>query len=244
MTNNITKKNILHQLQKDIFLLQGFRPPSATTVDFGLGPITAVFPNAVFPTGTVHEFLTFNAQDAAASGGFIAGLLAALMRSGGVCVWISSTMKPYPPALKSFGVEPDQVIFVLLKKERDVLWCMEEALKQEGLAAVVGETQQVSLIASRRLQLAVEKSHVTGFMLRHNPRNLNTTASAARWKITPLASEAIAGMPGPGFPRWTVELLRVRNGVPGIWQMEWSGGRFHFISGETPSSENERKKIG
>lgn len=40
---------------------------------------------------------------------------------------------------------------------------MEEALKCGGLAAVVGEVQDISFTASRRLQLAVEQSGVTGF---------------------------------------------------------------------------------
>jgi len=34
------------------------------------------------------------------------------------------------------------------------------------------------------------------------------------------------GMPGVGFPRWQIELLKVRNGKPGKWTVEWSAGRF------------------
>ena len=64
---------------------------------------------------------------------------------------------------------------------------MEEALKCDGIAAVVGEIQELSFTVSRRLQLAVEQSRVTGFILRNNPRNLNTTACVTRWKITPLS---------------------------------------------------------
>ena len=32
-------------------------------------------------------------------------------------------------------------------------------------------------------------------------------------------------MPGVGMPRWKVELLKVRNGVPGEWIVEWADGR-------------------
>jgi|GEM_PF-4043055 len=66
------------------------------------------------------------------------------------------------------------VFFLQLKKGTDLLWCVEEALKFEGLAAVVSEIQDLSFIESRRLQLVVEKSRVTGFLLRQNPKNFNT----------------------------------------------------------------------
>ena len=244
-----TKTDILIQLRKDILLLQGFKPPSANAVDVGLGPMTAAFPNAVFPTGAIHELLSTGAENAAASGGFVAGLVGTLMGSGGACIWISSAGRVFPPGLKTFGIEPDRVIFVNLKKEKEVCWAMEEALKCDGLAAVIGELQEISFTASRRLQLAVEQSRVTGFLLRHNPRNLNPNACVARWKISPLASELIPGMPGIGHPRWNIELARIRNGQPGTWQMEWSAGRFHPLVPETsvpamPLPQEERRKTG
>jgi len=37
-------------------------------------------------------------------------------------------------------------------------------------------------------------------------------------------------MPGLGFPRWNIELLKVRNGQPGSWEMEWAADRFIEIS--------------
>jgi len=106
---------------------------------------------------------------------------------------------------------------------------MEEALKCEGLGAVVGEMQEIGFTASRRLQLAVEQSRVTGFILRHQPRNLNSVACVARWRVSPLPSGLEEGMPGVGFPRWNVELLKIRNGKPGAWPIEWSGGVFREI---------------
>ena len=39
----------------------------------------------------------------------------------------------FPPALKSFGIAPDKIIFIDLKKEKEILWAMEEALKCDGL---------------------------------------------------------------------------------------------------------------
>lgn len=221
--------DIIAALQSDILRMQGFRPESSSAIDFGLGPIIEAFPNASFPLGAVHEFLSVRAEDASATSGFIAGLLAPLMGSTGMSLWISSSRTLFPPALKRFGMQPDRIIFIDLQKEKDVIWAIDEALKCGALAAVVAELHDISFTTSRRLQLAVEQSQVTGFILRRNSRSLNTTACVSRWKITPLPSESIDDLPGIGFPQWRVELLRIRNGRPGSWDIKWVDGRFQPV---------------
>ncbi|WP_448701379.1 ImuA family protein [Mucilaginibacter sp. AW1-3] len=235
------KKQIINQLQEQILLLQGFKAPVDTCEKIGLGAVEGAFPNGVFPLGAIHEFLNAGQEHAAASGGFIAGLLTTLMQNGGACLWISASRTLFPPALKTFGVEPDRIIFIDLKRERDVLWAMEEALKCEGLAAVIGELREITFAQSRRLQLAVEKSKVTGFVLRTDMRKLTSTTCVARWKISPLPSELEHGMPGVGFPRWNVELLKVRNGNPGIFQLEWSAGGFVPVRKHVNIAQQSRK---
>lgn len=240
-----SKADIIAQLQKDILPLQGFKTPAnGFRLDVGLGPIINAFPDSLFPIGTVHEFISTNAEDASATGGFIAGLLAAIMQNHGACIWISSSRTIFPPALKVFGIEPDRIIFADALKEKDVLWIMEEALKCNGLAAVVAEMRDINFTESRKLQLAVEQSGVTGFILRHSPRNLNSIACISRWKITTLPSELTDAMPGVGFPRWKIELLKIRNGKPGTWQMEWAAGKFRYISPLVILSQEQKRKAG
>ncbi len=155
-------------------------------------------------------------RGAAAGGAQAAALIGRLMASEGACVWIGPRRTVYPPGLKAYGIEPDRVVFVDVRNEKEGLWAVEEALKCEGLAAVVGEIRDVSFLASRRFQLAVEQSRVTGFLLRDRPRNRQPIATVARWQITPLPGGTEAqGMPGVGFARWIVELLRIRGGEPG-----------------------------
>lgn len=240
---NATKKDIFTKLQREILPLQGYRQNlSGSMVDIGLGPIRASFPNHTFPIGAMHEFLSAGAENAAATGGFIAGLVAALMKSGGVSAWISASRTIFPPALKYFGIEPDRIIFVDVKKQSDVPWALEEALKCVALVAVVGEMQEMSFTTSRRLQLAVEQSRVTGFILRNNPRNCNTTACVSRWRISQLPTEPEESMPGIGFPHWKVELLKARNGKPGTWNTEWVAGRFRFLTQTISSISHELKR--
>lgn len=225
------KNELVEKLQKEIISLQGFRTPSgAQRIDFGLGVIEDAFPNSTFPTGAVHEFISTASEDAASTTGFMTGLLSGLMRKGGLCLWISSKRTVFPPALKIFGIEPEKVIFINLTKQKDLIWAIEEALKCDALAAVVGELTEISFTESRRLQLAVEKSRVTGFLHRCNPRIINTLACVSRWKISPIPSELEEGMPGIGFPRWNVDLLKVRNGEPGTWQLEWAAGGFQHCT--------------
>ncbi len=242
------KKTIISELKKDILRWQGFEiPVSGNSEAFGLGAIEAAFPNAIFPTGALHEFLSEAHEHAAASSGFIAGLLTRLMENGGACLWISTSRTLFPPALKAFGLAPDRIIFVDLKREKEVLWVMEQALKCEGLAAVVAEVREITLTASRRLQLAVEQRKVTGFLLRNDSHKVSITACAARWRITSLPSKLEGDMPGVGFPRWNVELLKVRNGNPGSWIVEWAANRFVPITKPTYPSilqQEQRRKIG
>ena len=234
------RSDIIAQLQKELLPLQGFKhAANDTTIDTGLGPVTDAFPNGVFPLGAIHEFI---AEDAAATTGFIAGILAALMQNDAACLWISSSRTIFPPALHTFGISPGKIIFVDPQKERELLWSMEEALKCTGLAAVVGELKELSFTASRRLQLAVEQSRATGFILR--AKATNATACVTRWKITSLPGELNDNMPGVGFPRWNIQLLKVRNGKPGSWQMEWVNGKFKPVFDVASGVQELQKKVG
>src|SRR5688572_1347433 len=240
------KADIITQLKKDILALQGFRPLVHAQQKIELGTINHSFPNATFPLGANHEFICNNKESLTASSGFIGGVLSTMMQNKGTAVWISSSHLIFPPALVSFGIEPSRVIFIRLRNQKEILWTVEEALKCEGLTAVIGEIAAIDLTVSRRLQLASEQSRVTGFLLRprlrHQPGQLATTACVCRWQIQPVKSETIDGTPGVGFPRWQVELLKARNGKPGQWQLEWANGKFNEVIMKTPSAIDEHKQ--
>ena len=242
------KQEIISQLRKEILHLEGFRPVETELAEgFGLGDLEHSFPNKTFPTGAIHEFLCEEKEQTAASGGFISGLLAKLMKNNGNCIWISSSRLLFPPALKIFGVAPDKIIFIDLKTEKDILWATEEALKCSGLKAVVTELKELNFAQSRRLQLAVEKSKVTGFVLRSDESKICPTACVARWRISSLPSITENGMPGVGYPNWQVELLKVKNGQTGIWQISWSADGFRPLYRQKSNLEfqqNIKLKVG
>lgn len=237
--------HIIDQLRKDILSLQGFVKPSRQN-DFlrGLGPISQAFPHQQFPVSAVHEFLVNSVEEKAATSGFITALLSSARQHPGVMVWIGSKLQVFPHAFKFFGIDPENIIFVNLHKEKDVLWAVEESLKCEGLSAVVAELRGLSFDNSRRLQLAVEKSHVTGFIINQQARSINATACVSRWNIHHLPGAIHDELPGIGFPRWQVDLLKVRNGKPGSWQVEWSGKKFHFETKTRSIGISQRRKTG
>lgn len=229
-------KGVLHTLQQEILSLQGYKPPPVQAQSsIGLGIIESAFPYKVFPFRVVHELSSYSEAEAVATNGFIAAVLGKMLSHSKKCMWISQQQLIYPPALKSFGIEPEQIIFVEACQSKDLLWIIEESLKCESLAAVIGATDSLSFTESRRLQLAIEQSQVTGFIHRVSPRQNETVACAARWHVQPLPGTTEDELPGVGFPQWNVELIKVRNGQTGQWQLQWKSGQFCHLQKQRPT---------
>ena len=216
------------QLQQDIHRMEGFRPAPNPVMNNVLGPLGEVFPSGAFPLGVLHEFLVDregNRGAMAASVGFIAAIVSSILSGSGVMVWLSAERRVFPPSLIEFGVRPDQVIFVDIRNARNVLWATEEALKCSAVAVVAAEVGNLDLTISRRLQLSAEQSQATGFLIR-NDFHPGITSSASRWRITGAPSIMIGDLPGIGHPQWQVDLLKLRGGRTGSWNIRYRLGRF------------------
>jgi protein ImuA len=222
-------KSVIEELQRQILKLQGNQPHSDLGQSLGLGAIEHAFPGSVIPRAAIHEMISISAESAACTNGFMSVILSAMMGQGGSCIWISTRRTIFPSALKSFGIEPERILFVDVLNVKEALWAMEEALKCNALTAVVGEFTALTFDDSRRLQLAVERSKVTGFIHRYKPKIENTLTCVSRWKISPLISDAPDQFPGMAFPKWKVDLLKVRNGKPTSWQVQWSPKGLYYI---------------
>lgn len=227
--------HIIAKLQKQILLHAAKKQyAKEITLPAELRFLKEHLPLSVFPTGAVHEFIFSKAEDIAATNAFVSGLVSTCIAAKGVVTWISLKPVVFPGVLQLYKIEPEQVIFIHPANEKELLWVTEEALKCNGLRAVVAELNSLSFINSRRLQLAVEKSNVTGFVLTSSTKT-TTNACVSRWKIISLPSEQHNGLPGVGFPTWKVELLKMRNGKPGQWKVEWAADHFKEIT-ETVAS--------
>lgn len=231
-TNAILVTNLRATIQR----LEGFRPQSWVS-NPDLGPLQETFPGG-FPKGALHEFFAAQPESLSASLGFLSGLLAITHKTGCI-LWVSSNRSVFPPALKAFGIDPARILFADLPSERQIPWAIEEALKCTGISAVVGEMKALDFLTSRRFQLAAERTQLSGFILRTGPFQPAPTACVTRWKVEARSSIAIRDesgtLPGIGFPKWKVELLRMRNGKPNTWELQWHQHQFRDA---TPQSES------
>jgi protein ImuA len=211
--------NLRHQIMR----LEGGRHHHRP-LSFSLPSIDQRLPQGGLALGALHEMIEGgpSAEFAGAATLFVAGIAARLR---GPVLWCLSRRDLFAPGLMNAGLHPDRVIYAETFREREVLAVMEEGLREQGLAAVVGEVTRLGLTASRRLQLAAEASGVPALALRRwwtvAEKELTGLPSAAvtRWRIAPFASHA-PPTPGLGRARWHVELLRCRGGEPHSWIVE------------------------
>ena len=207
--------------------------PTATArgvLPFGVAGIDRALPDGGLARGALHEILGAGGdeEDGALAAAFAAGILGRLTVSGdGMVLWCLPRPDLYGPGLAAHGLDPGRVVLISTPRDTEILWAMEEGLRAPGIVAVVGEVGTLTATASRRLQLAAERSGITAFLLRRwrdggqaaRERAL-PNAAVTRWRITTMHSIPLRSEPGVGRLRWRVELLRCRSGEPACWEME------------------------
>jgi protein ImuA len=186
---------------------------------FGVEAIDQHLPGGGLALGALHEFSEAGPahEYAAMATLFVAGVLARLK---GPVLWCVHSRDLFAPGVAATGLHPDRVIYAETFRDADVLPVMEEGLRHEGLAGVVGEVVKVGLKSTRRLHLAAEKTGSMALLLRRW-RASDQTGSAAvtRWRLAPHPSGELP-VPGVGRSRWRLDLVRVRGGEPASWIVE------------------------
>lgn len=140
--------------------------------------------------------------------------LAGLMEGAGeipCLVWFVSPAddfgQPYPPGLAGLGFPANHLITVRVRREGDMLWGLEEALRARAKARVLAAlARPLSLTASRRLLLAAEAGGGTAALLLP-PGAGGATVAATRWRVRAAPSQGKLG----GEARWHLRLLRRRH---------------------------------
>ena len=210
--------------------LAAFEDRKGEVLSFGDQRLDGRLPGGGLPLGCWHEAVGEGLENetAAATGAFVAALIAPLTERGAV-VWVMRRQDLHAPGLVSLGFPAERLIQIGAPNEAEALIALEDALRTPGIAAAVGEVERLDLIAGRRLQLACEAHGAAGFVIRralYGRRQTGGLAAAAttRWRIASAPSEPAAGEPGLGAPRWRVALERCRGGRPGAWIMEKADG--------------------
>ncbi|MET1028815.1 MAG: hypothetical protein ABWY00_16720 [Dongiaceae bacterium] len=169
-------------------------------------------------------------------------------RNSGACLWISPHQDLYAPGLVGGDLDPARLVLVATRNDQDTLWAMEEALRADGVAFVIGELDQLDLTASRRLQLAAESHGRTALVLRRQRkadptqrRQQAPIAAATRWLILPqpglrsFRSGQSLFRPGLGDPCWRLDLWRQRNGPAGSWDITLQDRELRHVEQATRS---------
>ena len=218
----------LEALKQRIQKLDGSRR-AAGVLPFGLEGIDDRLPGGGLALGALHDIAGYGrgAVDGAAAALFAAGIAA---RTQGQVLWCVTQPDLFAPGLAQAGLSADRLIHVEAGDEKTVLACCEEGLRHGGLGAVVGEVSYLSMIASRRLQLAAEEGKAMALIVRRWPRERDAaqfnlpTVAATRWRVTSLPSRALP-VAGIGRAQWRLELLRCKSGNPADFEVEACDGQ-------------------
>src|SRR5271166_5858758 len=215
------ERTLLPELRERIRRIE--RPTAAIhgVLPFSIAAIDRVLPGGGLARGALHEILGAGGdeEDGALAAAFAAGILGRLaaqksLAGDGMVLWCLPRPDLYGPGLAAHGLDPAHLVLVRAPRDAEILWAMEEGLRAPGIAAVVGEVGTLAAVASRRLQLAAERSGITAFLLRRwrdggqaaRERNL-PNAAVTRWRIAAVPSQPLWGEPGVGRPRRRAGLL-------------------------------------
>ncbi len=221
----------LERLRAELARLDRSAPDPGGVRPLGLAGIDRALPGGGLPRGCLHELYGEPCQ--AAAQGFAVALLGRLLAASGHGVWIGPRDELFGPGLAELGLAPERLLVVRARARAARLWALEEALHSPGLVAALAEIDRLSLIQSRRLQLAAEAKGVCALLLRPLAAAAGLSVALTRWRITALGSRG-EGRRDLGPPRWRVELVRCRGGQTGVWQIEWRRGGWHEITDSLP----------
>lgn len=198
------------------------------TLTLGVPEIDAALRAAGVSAGALHEIAGQGSDEeqGAAGAAFMAlGLRTAA--EGGWTAWITQDADLYAPGLAALGLDLRRLMLVAARRDEEVCWALEEALCSRSLRAVVGEIGAVSMIATRRLQLAAEQAGIPCFLLRRwrtqalaQRYRAQPIAATTRWRIASVPDGAKAILPELGRMKWRADLWRCRNGQPASWIVE------------------------
>ena len=203
----VSRKAVMTELRSRIRTLEGHGPAHTGGVSLGLPELDGALGAAGLALGCLHEVY----GEETTTGGFVAAILTLL--PAGTVVWIAGEDALYLPGLPAFRMEAAELLFVSLRKDKDRLRAMEEALRWPGLRAVVAELDRFDLTATRRLQLAAERSGITGFIIARHEQGLSS--SVTRWRVEPALSDE------GDSACWRVHLLRCRGGQTALAVVHW-----------------------
>ncbi|MEL6819147.1 MAG: hypothetical protein AAFP80_10905 [Pseudomonadota bacterium] len=190
----------------------------------GVAAIDECLPEGGLSRAGLHEIEPLKPSDMPSLTGFGFALLSRLASTKPIiwCVTASQVGdygQPYAFGLSRFGISPSQIIFAKVAKDKELPFALEEAIKTQGIAAVIGEGSRPCFTGSRRIALLCQTHQTPCLFMTPRRGDHNGSAALTRWQIAPQQGVEDPRDPfGPGLPSWAVGLPRARAGraMPGM----------------------------
>lgn len=181
--------------------------------------LNAVLPQGGFPTASVLEWVSEYPGLSAA--GIAMRCVRSFLELPGCLAIVDSRREFHAAAAEVAGISLARLLLIRPEHQKDALWALEQAARCSGVRVVMCWLDRVSATALRRLQLAVERSGVTVFLIR--PASVLKQPSWADYRLLVGAAESdglqeqkpAASVKGsPVLSRvLSVQILRTRHSV-------------------------------
>ena len=165
-----------------------------TFLSTGLRSLDALLPHHGLPSGALIEFV--NDDDGFRSTTIAIKCAVPFLRRPGALAIVDPLSQFHSAPLEGFGISLDRVMMVrpvkgasatfsaLSQRQRsDSLWAIEQLARCSGVQVLLTWVDRISSTAQRRLQLAVEQSGVTVFMIRPHSALRQTSWADLRFHV-------------------------------------------------------------
>lgn len=222
---------VLQRLSQEIAQLEtsaGRPGEQAARSSTGCAALDALLPRGGYAAGSVVEYLRSTPACGASTLAWAAAA-AALEATDGFLVVVDTHHHIYPPSLVSHGIDLAKVIFVRPQSQADAMWAVDQALRTQTVAAVIGELERIDDRSARRLQLAAESGQGLALLLRGWQARQQPSWAEVQWMVrSEFNSRELhrGGINGQESRRreldrrqparhWHVQLSRLRGGQAG-----------------------------
>ena len=217
----------------------------------GIKTLDDALPPNGLTLGALHEASGATGTDAPSAAAFLVALLHRLSHRAGrntvlVCESDASrSSRLHGWGWRDLGGDPDALLIVRARHDKEVLWAVEEGLRSGALTAVFAEIRSIGFTMTRRLSLAAQESMTPALLLRDDGL-VPTSAAATRWLVRALPSARDSlDLRAPGAPRWRLGLVRCRGGRPARCNVEWhhEAGAFRVAAalGHRPATATHQR---
>lgn len=160
--------DVMRRLERQIRDLESLQRAHTGVFSSGCHAMDTFLPHGGYTCGSLVEFIA----DKHVTEGSIGLTTLALQIAKSVCesgkylVVIDPDLQLFPPALKQLGVPLERLICLRPKNYSDLVWGMDQVLRNASVGSVIASMERVDDRVARRIQLAAEAGGGLGILLR------------------------------------------------------------------------------